>query len=246
MTTSQCYVTVHDQDLLLACEEAGQFHLVKRPTYLFVGQRPVDRVPGHVDMIVVRDLEPNMEHLPQFYDFTGWWALAKHGLITTDVVVCLQYDMHVLDAAIQRRCERLLATGVDMVAMNAGYFGPNWMLNIGGFEAAYRQALAVKGIEMNDWPKFDAWPSTQGTAWRGEALVDFMLWFEPLFEVLGDNVFAGHLAERTVKAYVETHNGCDYLLGVMQHLAVDCHGTGALMAGNRKLYEERAAVFGLA
>lgn len=247
MTTTECLVTVHDQDLVLESERTGQFEAFDRVTYMFVGYGDVDRLPDDLSVVVCRDKPGNVEHLPQFYDFTGWWAMTRDDglLLQCDNVVCLQYDMKVMEPRIQKVVEMQLKRAA-MLAFNAGYYGPNWMLRIPGFEATYNAGLARVGADQRTWEKFDAWPSTQGTAWRTEALVAFMDWFEPLFEAFRDHTFAGHLAERSVKAWLEeTDQPVGLGLGLIAHEAADCHGTGALMAGNMALYHERAASFAL-
>ena len=239
----QTFVTVHDQDLVLESEASGQFAALTNVVYLFVGPRPVDRIPAGVEMIVARDYTPNHEDLPQFYDFTGWSVLTRHNLIDADHMICLQYDMAVTDPQIENRCTQLLDQAPGMVAFTAGHKGPNWMLHIPGFEQAFRQGLAAKSIDFDQLPDFGPFPSTQGTAWRRDTLTEYMEWFDPLFTVFAPEVFAGHLAERTVKVFSTLTYPEQYLTGVISHAAADCHGTGALMCGNRSLYEARNASF---
>jgi len=151
--------------------------------------------------------------------------------------------MTIIDPDIEAKVDALLDAQPGMVAFNAGYYGPNWMLLIPDFEATYDRGIKTQEIHQKDFPPFNAWPSTQGTAWRRETLDAYMRWFEPMFDVFKDHIFAGHLAERTVKAWHVVNFPEQYLLGVIAHTAADMHGTGALMRGDRALYEERNATF---
>lgn len=238
--TLETLVTIHDQSLVDQCEAEARFVNVKPYRYLFVGPRPVDR-----DVIVARDHTPNFEHYPQFYDFTGWWAVARHGLATADRLICLQYDHVVpgpIDVAVNDELDRH-----PMVAFVAGHRAAgNFMLNLGGFDDAYQAGLAVVGAPpMESWPDFNEWPSTQGTAWRTEAFCEFMEWVTPLFDLWHDNVWAGHLMERMPKAWlVATGQEPAYLHGAVIHEGRDCHGTCRLMAGDTAEYQRRAATFG--
>lgn len=240
------YITIHDQELVLDAENSHQFDDLSSYTYLFVGYGPVNKIRDEVNVIVCRDFMPNYERWPQFYDYTGWWVLANHGLLdAVDNMICLQYDMRVLMPDLEARVNTMLSgDSGGMIAFNAGYYGPNWMLQIPGFEEAYRAGLATVGVNPDDFHRFNEWPCTQGTAWRAKTMIDYMHWFEPMFEAFHDNVFAGHLAERTVKAYLAA-NGIpeQYLLGAIWHQAADMHGTSALMRGDRRLYTERNAEF---
>lgn len=247
IVTAELLVTIHDQDLLLECEASGQFDGLPR-TYLFVGPRPVDKLTSEHRTLVVRDHQPNFEHYPQFYDFTGWWAACHHGLIDADRVVCVQYDMLIADVDIVKRCDELLDDpDTSMVAFTAGHrLADNWMLLLDGFQEMFDEGMRRVGVNHQEmWPFFNEWPSTQGTAWRTTDLTQFMEWVTPLFDVWHGDVWAGHLMERTVKPWTVIDGRPEaYLGGVITHLNRDCHGTCARMGGRLDVYAERAATFG--
>lgn len=240
-------MTIHDQDILLECERSGQFSNLSSYKYGFVGPRPVDKLSPELlaKTIVCRDYPNNVEHVPQFYDFTLFYCLAKNDLFTSKYVTCLQYDMTVIDPLFEEKCISALSTNPGMVAFVAAY-RQNWMLQVSGFEELYRKGLGVKGMSMEMMGDFDQWPCTQGTAWRSDALKDFMLWFEPLFEVFMDHTFAGHFAERMVKPYSFLTHPEQYIGGMISHGSADCHGTGAIMRGALDVAQQRAATFGRA
>lgn len=236
------YVTVHDAALVAACEAAGPFASLDI-VYLFVGARTP---PDGVDLVVARDHSPNYEHWPQFYDFTGWYVLAHHGLLRTDRLVTLQYDMTVTDPTLPERVLALLDAGPGPVAFVAGHYSArNWMLALSGFAETFNSGMAVKGVDPNAFPPFEEWPSTQGMAWRRDDFEEFMAWFEPLFPVWADNVWAGHLAERSVWAWMmATGRPARFLPNMVRHDHGDVHGTCALMAGRADVHAAKAATFG--
>lgn len=237
----ETWVTVHDQDLVAACERDGRFAGLPNVGYLFVGPRPVDRLPAGTRLLVARDHPPHHEDLPHFYDLTGWHVLARRA--AADHLVCVQYDMRPFAAGLAGRAVELLAD-VDVVAFTPAGFGPNWMLLIDGFEDAWRRGMAAVGADPDRWPPFDVWPTTAGTAWRREAFVEFLAWFEPLFAVWAADRWAGHLAERSLHGWLsDTGRTAGYLPGVVEHERADCHGTGALMRGERDVYEARDREF---
>lgn len=240
--TIEALVTIHDQALIDQCEAEGRFRLVAPYRYLFVGPRPVAWCER---MIVARDHTPNVERYPQFYDFTGWWTVAHHHLIRTDNVLCLQYD-HIPQAPLMPIVEGFLHDHPVAVFVAGHRHAQNFMLLIGGFEDAYRQGLEHVGAPpMESWPDFNEWPSTQGIAWRTESLIDFMAWVTPLFDFWHDNIWAGHLMERMVKAWLVTTGQTEgYLPALVVHEGRDCHGTCSLMAGRSDVFQERNATFG--
>ena len=84
----ETYITVHDSTIVAECEDSGRFNSISH-TYLFVGPKAVD-VADDIKIIVCRDIQPNYEHLPHFYDFTGWFVLGKYELFSTDNAIFLQ------------------------------------------------------------------------------------------------------------------------------------------------------------
>lgn len=244
MGNSETFITIHDQDILLNCEESGQFQELSSYKYLFVGPKPVDKLPKDLleKTIVCRNYTPNYEDIPHLYDFTGWYVLAKHGLMTKDYAICLQYDHTILNPTFEAMCIALLFKNPGMVSFVKAY-RRDYILNIPGFADSMRAALGVKGLSMDHLP-LDEWPTTQGTAWRSEALTDFMMWCEGAFETMRHEKYAGHIAERMVVAYSALTHPPQYLIGYTHHQAADCHGTGAAMVGKESVYQEKALTFG--
>lgn len=242
--TIQTFVTIHDQDLIEACEAEGRFAALGDVTYLFVGPRPVDRVPSDAKVVVCRDYFGNIEHFPTLYDFTGWWVLAFHGLITADRVILIQYDMRPTDTNLERDASEYLE-GHDVAAFTAGHRSAhNWMLLLDGFERAFRAGLDNRLADMPP-ADFEEWPTTQGTAWRTAAFTEFMLWVRPMLGVWAEDVWAGHLAERSVYAWVRaTNHRWAHMPGAIVHDHGDCHGTCARMAGDLVTADAKASTFG--
>jgi hypothetical protein len=262
--TIQTFVTVHDQALIEECEADGRFAGLDW-TYLFVGPRSVDRIDrAHVPVVVAREHADNIEHWPHLYDFTGWWVLANHDLIQTDRVIFLQYDMRPSVPDLEEQVaaaldgpelgplppELLGATIVKrpapaMAAFTCGHRSANnWMLLLDGFEQAFRTGLEARYAPMPP-ADFEEWPSTQGTAWRTADFRRFMAWVRPMLDVWAGNQWAGHLAERSVYAWLR-HTGASWasLPGVIHHDHGDCHGTCARMAGDLATADARASTFG--
>lgn len=238
------YVTVHDSSIIMQCESEGRFAGLDR-VYLFVGPRMVD-VPSNIPVIRCLDYQPNYEHLPQFYDFTGWFILAKHNLLDSDKAIFLQYDHLVTDPNIEERIAILLEEH-PMVSCHAAS-REWWTLDIPNFYEVHIRGIEACGenwsLLMQQNP-FEVWPSTQGTAWRTSEFVQFMLWFEPAFEIFKTHLYAGHLAERMIQPFLMANSWvAGYLDGGVFHESLDCHGTRDLSLGNVEGFSKKQSIFG--
>lgn len=244
MGNVETFVTIHDQGLVFASEETEQFASLSSYRYLFVGPKPVDKLPKDIleKVIVCRDFSPNYEHYPHLYDFTGWYVLTKHNLMSKPYAICLQYDHFLADSRLEETVESMLS-GADGVISFLMAYDHMYMLSVPGFEQAMREALAIKGVSF-DALNLAVWPTTQGTAWRKESLTDFLGWVEPIFDQISSNRYMGHIAERMVAAYACLTHPARYLHGMAHHVAMDCHGTGAAMAGSESSFIQKSLTFG--
>lgn len=243
MSEIQTFVTIHDQDILLDCESSGQFSTLSDVTYLFVGVRPIDRIPAHIKHVVCRDFSPNMEHLPDFYDYTGWFVLWKNQLVTSPNVLMIQYDMRPVVPNVEQHCAQALSTH-GMVAFQTASM-PMLFLDNEEFGIPYRNAMMRLGSPVELWPPRHEWPTSQGTAWRTDVFYRYMRWFEPCFEEFAGHRFCGHLAERTLAAFTSLYTDVAHLPGVIQHDNRDCHGTCDLLNGNQTSFEQKRTTFAL-
>jgi len=238
----ETYVTIHDQDLVLECISSGQFKDLD-PTYLFVGNRPVDRIPSDVKIVICRDYSPNYEHFPNLYDFTGWYVLVKHNLIKAPYVTLIQYDHVVLDPNALDVVESLCNQDPGVIAFVTAWFDPtNWLLQVSNFSQMFQEASLACGVDMHSLVQnkpFSTWPTTQGTAWRTECFEDFIKFVEPSFGILGAEPFGGHAAERLLQVYCLLTHPAQRGDNLFLHQSKDVHGTGAYMRGDIATYQVR-------
>lgn len=241
MTSLETFITVHDQDLVLAAEASGQFTSLGKYRYLFVGDGPTEKL-SEINAVVSRDYPVHREALSDFYDFTGWRTLANYDIVKVDITLMLQYDHAVLDPDAAAKVVKSI-DGHGVLATVPGYFD-NWVLQLPGFGEYLQAGAKACGVDLDSLAPFNKWPSTQGIAFTKDVLYSFMTWFEPAFDVFKDHVFAGHLAERMVWVYCHSRDiPVAYLEGLFQHGSLDCHGTGDFMRGDMRGYESKRALF---
>jgi hypothetical protein len=207
---AQTFIFVHDQQIVLDYIEAGKFDQLPDVQYVFLGQRPVDLLDqfvGEKKVIVARNLPDNIEHYPNLVAWTGWYAIARNGLITAEVVNLFEYDVNIIEEWEQPY------ESVNYFPYHAT--DSTWW-NYNGIQDALKKYIID--------PQFYAQgvPMTSNYTLKSFVLVAFINGFDKFFK---DQMHpqAGHIIERY----------CGYVmigrvrgdLTKLTHLYADSHGT---------------------
>jgi hypothetical protein len=203
---AQTFIFVHDQYIVLDYLAAGKFNELPDVKYVFLGQRPSDQIGHLVDMgkvIIARDLPDNIEHYPNLVAWTGWYAIARNGLITADIVNLFEYDVNLL--------------GWKQPMASAGYFwhpyaDSTWW-NYNGIKTELRKLE----ISVTN----DPLPMTSNYTLFAERISTFV---KALMEsdLDPEHPQAGHIVERYCSAYFQFKVTA---AGGLTHLYADSHGT---------------------
>jgi hypothetical protein len=203
---AQTFIFVHDQYIVLDYLAAGKFNELPDVKYVFLGQRPSDQIGHLVDMgkvIIARDLPDNIEHLPNLVAWTGWYAIARNGLITADIVNLLEYDVNLL--------------GWKQPMASVGYFwhpyADNTWWNYNGIKTELRR------LEVS--VSSDPLPMTSNYTLFADKIYPFInTLMASEFDFEHDQ--AGHIVERYCSAYFQFKVTA---AGGLNHLYADSHGT---------------------
>ena len=203
---AQTFIFVHDQYIVLDYLAAGKFNELPDVKYVFLGQRPVDLLDqfvGEKKVIVARNLPDNIEHYPNLVAWTGWYAIARNGLITAEVVNLFEYDVNLL--------------GWKQLMASAGYFwhpyaDSTWW-NYNGIKTELRKLE----ISVTN----DPLPMTSNYTLFAERISTFV---KSLMEsdLDPEHSQAGHIVERYCSAYFQFKVTA---AGGLTHLYADSHGT---------------------
>jgi hypothetical protein len=90
----QTFIFVHDQNIVIDFIHSNKFSNIDNVKYVFVGDKPVDKIKDLNEVIVCRDLKDNIENYPNLTSFTGWYALWKNNLIESDYINLFEYDIN--------------------------------------------------------------------------------------------------------------------------------------------------------
>jgi hypothetical protein len=203
---AQTFIFVHDQYIVLDYLAAGKFNELPDVQYVFLGQRPVDLLDqfvGEKKVIVARNLPDNIEHYPNLVAWTGWYSIARNGLITADIVNLFEYDIN-------------LSEWKQPMA-SAGYFwhpyADNTWWNYNGIKTELRKLE----ISVTN----DPLPMTSNYTLFAERINTFV---KALMEsdLDPEHPQAGHIVERYCSAYFQFKVTA---AGGLTHLYADSHGT---------------------
>jgi hypothetical protein len=203
---AQTFIFVHDQYIVLDYLAAGKFNELPNVKYVFLGHRPSDQIGHLVDMgkvIIARDLPDNIEHYPNLVAWTGWYAIARNGLITADIVNLFEYDVNLL--------------GWKQPMASAGYFwhpyaDATWW-NYNGIKTELRR------LEVS--VSSDPLPMTSNYTLFADKIYPFInTLMASEFDFEHDQ--AGHIVERYCSAYFQFKVTA---AGGLTHLYADSHGT---------------------
>jgi hypothetical protein len=203
---AQTFIFVHDQQIVLDYIEAGKFNDLPDVKYVFLGQQPVDLLDqfvGEKKVVVARNLPDNIEHLPNLVAWTGWYAIARNGLITADIVNLFEYDVNLL--------------GWKQPMASAGYFwhpyADNTWWNYNGIKTELRR------LEVS--VSSDPLPMTSNYTLFADKIYPFInTLMASDFDFEHDQ--AGHIIERYCSAYFQFKVTA---AGGLTHLYADSHGT---------------------
>jgi hypothetical protein len=230
---SETFIFIHDQDLILDFESKKKFSNLYKYTYVFLGQRPTDKLSDIPNILIAKNYEDNMESYPLFTSYTGWYFLWKNNFIKTNYINLLEYDV-ILDKNFDQTHTKFYNEKIEMIGyvpfpMNHFQFvmNPEWNEHIlpiiQNKNKVDLKKYFTKIIEKN--PNA-VWSSTSNTTFRSDIFDQYMKWFEPIGNQIKETKTCGHAHERSITFF--THLMSKKMLitnNVLKHLQLDSHKT---------------------
>ena len=229
--TIPIFISVHDQDLILKLEENNIFRNISNYRYLFLGAKPVDKLTGIKDKVIVaRELADNIEKDKCLFDYTGWYALAKNNLINDEHVIIVHYDC-LLYKNFEKEIEKAFKKNPDYFInfqphlLTCDYFIPDHyaktaiqaMNDVFGVDILTKIAEVIKNGDKY-------WPGGGSFACSKEWLENYVDWIEKFHDMLILDPMASHNIERTMKFYNIIFGVQEkYLPNVMKHIFNAAH-----------------------
>ena len=228
------FIFIHDQELVLLFEESKKFNNLYSYQYVFLGDRPIDKIEHLSNVIIARNYEDNMEQYPKFTSYTGWYLLWKNNLIKTKFVNLFEYDI-ILDKNFAQHQIKFFEDSKQIIgyiptSMNNYHFiiNKDWNEHIlESIKKHYRvdNLLGFYSNLVNNNPQ-SVWSSTSNTTFRVDIFNDYMKWFQPIANDIKETKTSGHAHERSVTYYSTINNKkIGITNGLLQHVQMDSHKT---------------------
>jgi len=229
----ETFVFCHDQDIILEYEKSEKFKNFEKYRYVFLGNRPTDKIENLENIIIARNLEHNIEEYPNINVYTGWYALWKNNLITTPYINLFEYDVitHKNIEQVQSKImydEHTLMGYLPLSVSNYHFIEhKEWVEVI--FEAIKKvykidlEKILKQFIEKN--PNA-LWTTTSNCTMKTSFFEKYMDWFHQLFDHIKDTKTAGHNHERSITFFsIFSKEPVVILQGLLKHYQMNSHGT---------------------
>lgn len=205
----EVFVVIHDQDLLLQCEQDGRFSGIPRLRYVFVGRRPIDKLAGRSDLVIARDLADNIEQYPNLLSFTGWYAVARNNLATTRYLSLLEYDVTLQADFVSKTLVVLSERGGIVGYVPFPLSHPMYLHATPWLIPALAEVYDIDVVRLIrhylDGGGADLWTATSNASLSAADLKAVVDWILPLTRVYRHDPIGAHVHERTLKVFCLRH-----------------------------------------
>lgn len=226
------YVFVHDQQIVLDADISKKFNALPSVKYVFLGDKPVDKIFKRKDIVIARNLKYNIEKYPKFCSFTGWYALWKNNIITTEYINLFEYDISIHES-FGDKFNAYMHVNYDFIGyiphpMKSSYIdSPQYLCKIiESIKKIYHIDVAeLIGIIIGQ-NREENWSSTSNSTFKKDVFLQYMNWFSLLVDDIKDDKMCGHAHERSISFFYLIFKKKILLTnGIISHMMLNSHRT---------------------
>lgn len=208
---AQTFIFVHKQEIIEDYIRCGKFSQLPNVQFVFLGDKPVDRIKDRQDVIIAREQEKNIESERLMVAWTGWYAIWANGHVNARLINLFEYDINIIGEWKQPKspCGYVSHPGTD----------DQWW-NFRGIQNQIEKAINQNRDYVDSIYKNRVMPMTSNYTLYLSMLGDFVNEL-PLIEYKNEPM-CGHIVERH----------CSYRMrslpvnnGKISHLYADSHKT---------------------
>lgn len=208
---TQTFIFVHDQQIVEDYTLAGKFSQLPNVQFVFLGNRPVDRIRDREDVIIAREQERNIESERLMVAWTGWYAVWMNGHVKARLINLFEYDINITEEWKQPKspCGYISHPGTDEL----------WW-NFNGIQPHIEKAISQSRRDVDSIYLNRSIPMTSNYTLSASMLADFVSEL-PSVEYKSEPM-CGHIVERHCSYRMRS---LPVSVGKISHLYADSHKT---------------------
>jgi len=236
--TSQTFIFVHDQNIILDYLNVNKFNNLDNLTYMFLGSGDTSKIKDIPNIVISRDLPIHIEEYPKLTSFSGWYSIWKNKLYTEDFVNLFEYDIN-LSGNFSDVIQSNLTSNTNII----GYipFNPHdyaflkhtaWSKElVESINTNYN--INVIG-EINKLPKDTICSMTSNHTFNKSLFEKYMEWMEPMIDDIKISELSGHQVERSISLFYLLHKleNIKVIPNILHHFQFDSHKTQKISQSN--------------
>lgn len=221
------FIICHDQGIIDHPSYKNIYSLLPNYQILFVGNGANNKIKQYNSKITIcKNLNVNIEEYPLLCSFTGWYAIAKNSLNSSNKICLLEYDIditnkfHSSNQAYINTSNTVVAYNKTLLHHYVFYKSTPWL------EIALKQVYNIKLIELlnNELKNIYYWPTSTNYLLDLTILKSFVDWFIPMAEIFQHHPLGSYVHERAFFIYCVL-NGIEikYNLNCCEHKQLASH-----------------------
>ena len=205
--------------MCIICHDATSVSTARKnftnSTILFVGSRD----PPDKNLIVLRNLPKNIEHLPQFLTFCAWWAISHNNLFLDSKYLALfEWDTMVHnDNFWGNVTDALQDSSLDAIGLFPNELRFLWSPR----DVSLQIDSIIRNLNL-PFPKTDPWFATSNAILSRRKLDQFVALYETQIEILKDDKKCKWTHERIYGIWLKTQS-VKAIYG-LTHFQAESHG----------------------
>lgn len=235
----ESFIFIHDQDIILKYEENEKFSNLLNYTYVFVGNRPIDKLKDIKNIIYANSFEDNYENYPKMTAYSGWYILYKYNLISKKYVNLFEYDIVLSEDFNEKQIKHINDNyniyGYKPFDVNACFLdNPIWSDGLTQYYSKkYGISLLNHIINLCKSKNINYWSTTSNVTFNTKFFKSYMENNLEIFEYLKNYDSVGHNLERNLSVYYILNDiNIEYILNSLTHYQLDSHMTQGISLSN--------------
>ncbi len=211
------YIVCHDPELI-------SNHYQKQFTYLFVGNKYIDKFKHrNKNIIVCRDLPNNLEQYPYLCSFTAWYAISRNNRHILSNYSFLEYDTQILSNNFFTNtitANQIICYDITLFDHYVFSKSTPWL------EISLKK---IYNIELKDLVakyknRYKYWPTSTNITLSQNTLDQFVDWFLPMTKLFQNHKLGSYVHERAFFIFCILHNiEIIYQKNTLKHYQLESH-----------------------